>query len=233
MTEIWDTENAENPRALRDHRAARLADILRSMFPTLHNILVVGCGDGMEAAVLANTLQASVTGIDVETQFSPLAMRYAKLQYGNALDLQFVDESFDFVYSYHALEHIPDPLKALAEMRRVLRVGGGYLIGTPNRHRLIGYIGSDVDFATKLRWNVKDWRARILFRFRNEYGAHAGFSRRELSSYLTQAFGNARDINHTYYAAVYSGHTRALDFFFRTGLQGFLLPSVYFTGIKA
>ncbi len=87
-------------------------------------LLVVGCGRGIEAAVLAQDLAAEVTGIDLDTRFDPEAARHARLMYGDATALVFEDESFDIVYSYHALEHIPDYHKALDEMHRVLRGGG-------------------------------------------------------------------------------------------------------------
>lgn len=88
-------------------------------------ILVVGCGRGIEAAVLAQDLDAEVTGIDIEPRFDPEATRHARLMLGDATSLDFPDASFDIVYSYHALEHIPDYHKALSEMHRVLRGGGG------------------------------------------------------------------------------------------------------------
>jgi len=34
----------------------------------------------------------------------------------------------------------------------------------------------------KLQWNLSDYRSRLMNRFRNELGAHAGFSEKELSS---------------------------------------------------
>jgi ubiquinone/menaquinone biosynthesis C-methylase UbiE len=229
MTEIMKPESA---RILRDHRASSLARIVGHLFPDVRNILVVGCGDGMEAAVLSYNLEASVTGIDVETNFNPNATGYATLQYGDATALEFADESFDLIYSFHALEHIPDPLKALSEMQRVLRNGGGYVIGTPNRHRLVGYVGSDVSLATKIRWNLKDWWMRLMFRFRNEYGAHAGYSSGELSRHLLNAFGNVVDLNYAYYSTVYPSHKQAIDVLFRSGLDHVMLPSVYFGGVK-
>ena len=42
----------------------------------------------------------------------------------DATNLQFQDESFDFVFSYSVFEHLPDPAAVLLEVRRVLRPGG-------------------------------------------------------------------------------------------------------------
>lgn len=42
----------------------------------------------------------------------------------DATSLGFPDGSFDFVYCHSVLHHIPDPARALREMRRVLRPGG-------------------------------------------------------------------------------------------------------------
>lgn len=42
----------------------------------------------------------------------------------DAQHLIYGDEKFDFVFSLNALEHIPDPIKAINEVWRVLRPGG-------------------------------------------------------------------------------------------------------------
>ena len=38
--------------------------------------------------------------------------------------LPFEDDSVDFIFSYHTLEHVPDYLFALSEIHRVLKHGG-------------------------------------------------------------------------------------------------------------
>jgi SAM-dependent methyltransferase len=49
----------------------------------------------------------------------------------SALDLPLDDESFDTVVSTELLEHVPDPLRALREMHRVLKPGGYLILSTP------------------------------------------------------------------------------------------------------
>lgn len=218
----------------RDHKAAVLAGLLKARIePKRQRILVVGCGAGIEAATLAEELDSDVIGIDLKPQFDARAKRYARLQVGDATCLDFSDEEFSFVYSYHALEHIPNYRQALWEMRRVLKQGGSYCIGTPNRSRLIGYLGAvDTSLRMKLKWNWDDWQARLQGRFRNECGAHAGFSARELRGELLAVFQSAEDISRQYYRALYERWESALTVMERLKLSTHLLPSVYFFGTR-
>lgn len=53
---------------------------------------------------------------------------------GEAGDLTGIpDASYDFVLSAHMLEHTANPLRALAEWRRVLRSGGALVLVVPHR----------------------------------------------------------------------------------------------------
>jgi len=49
----------------------------------------------------------------------------------SALRLPFADRSFETVVSTEVLEHVPDPLRTLKEMRRVLKPGGHLILSTP------------------------------------------------------------------------------------------------------
>lgn len=156
--------------------------------------LVVGCGNGDEVAYLRRGFGgARVVGLDVEMKFSPLARAEAALLVADAASLPFPAEAFDFAASFHSLEHVGDPRQTLAEVRRVLRPGAWFYVGVPNRTRLVGYLGSfDATPWQKVAWNVHDYAARLRGRFRNEYGAHAGFEAREFVSLLEEFFGNVQ-----------------------------------------
>lgn len=197
----------------------------------IRRLLVVGCGSGLEAVILQRELHCEVIGVDTKPGFDAQCAREVRLEIGDALNLRFEDGGFDFVYSYHALEHMSDHRRALAEMSRVLEPGGGFCVGTPNRSRLVGYIGSkDATFREKLFWNWVDWRARFAGRFRNELGAHAGYSRAELQAALDEAFGHVADITLPYYLGLYGRQGALLKALHATGVSALLFPSIFFVG---
>jgi SAM-dependent methyltransferase len=49
----------------------------------------------------------------------------------SALQIPFKPGAFDTVVSTEVLEHVPEPLRALTEMRRVLKPGGHLVLSTP------------------------------------------------------------------------------------------------------
>lgn len=215
------------------NRPSQIANVIRRRHPAgISNMLVVGCGNGREAHALSQALGCSVTGIDLRTDFDPAAAAAVKLHTADATALPFTSGSFDFIYSYHVLEHIPRYRDALAEMNRVLAPGGGLWIGTPNRSRLVGYIGSKATLAQAIRWNADDWSARLRGRFRNELGAHAGFTLSELGGELRTVFPDVDDATVDYYLAVYPHRQRIVRMLNDSGLGTFAYPSIYFVGRK-
>lgn len=55
----------------------------------------------------------------------------------NQLSLPFKEEVFDVVLCNHVLEHIIDDKKAMAEIFRVLKIGGIAILQVPVSHKLI------------------------------------------------------------------------------------------------
>lgn len=90
-------------------------------------ILDVGCGSG----ALLSHLQAcgfrNLTGIDPflpHSSYQP-GLRLLKL------DLAEANDTFDFIMLHHSLEHVPQPLKTLQQVARLLTPNGICLVRTP------------------------------------------------------------------------------------------------------
>jgi len=47
------------------------------------------------------------------------------------LNLSFMDNIFDYIFCSHVLEHIPDDIKAMSELCRILKPGGMAIISVP------------------------------------------------------------------------------------------------------
>jgi demethylmenaquinone methyltransferase/2-methoxy-6-polyprenyl-1,4-benzoquinol methylase len=91
-------------------------------------VLEVGIGTGRNLKYYPAS--CSVTGIDFSERMLEKAshkareMKNVTLLLMNAENLEFPDNSFDYIVVTFVLCSIPDPLRALKEMRRVLRPSG-------------------------------------------------------------------------------------------------------------
>lgn len=216
-----------------DQKTRVLAATLRALVlrpdEPVRRVLVVGCGDGSEAADLAEFFTCDVDAIDADDYFTARHPRVA-FRKMDARALDFSDATFDVVYSFHAIEHIPEPERAMAEMRRVLRENGTYMVGVPNRSRIVGYItGRHATLRDKIVWNLIDWRARLRGRFRNEYGAHAGFTFPELAA-LCRMIGEPVQATREYYERLYPRHRRSIAAIVGLGLARPIFPCFYCVG---
>ncbi|WP_088623784.1 class I SAM-dependent methyltransferase [Oceanicola sp. 22II-s10i] len=95
-------------------------------------VLDLCCGQGTLTAQLAAT-GAAITGMDFSPEMLALARRAApeaEIVEGDAMAMPFADASFDRVLCNFGMMHIPDQPKALSEIRRVLKPGGGFAMAT-------------------------------------------------------------------------------------------------------
>ena len=108
-------------------------------------ILDVGCGNARDIIVFANKGAKSV-GIDFSTEMikegkkdiAKIGLKNNDLIVGSATLLPFKNKTFDKISCSETIEHIPDYEDAIADMNRVLKVGGKLVITTPNWHSLYG-----------------------------------------------------------------------------------------------
>ena len=97
------------------------------------NFLDAGCGDGEHLKWMEN-YSRNLYGSDYNlTRISRAKnVRSAKLCIADLTDYPAKDNSFDFIFFNHVLEHIPNDVKALEEIYRITKPGGMVMIGVPN-----------------------------------------------------------------------------------------------------
>lgn len=94
-------------------------------FPERARVLAVGSPDGCEAEALRDLGFEDVTAVNIGPEWSGwVGTRPVAPVSMDPHRLEFPDGSFDVVFSWHTLEHCPDPEGAAAELVRVLRPGG-------------------------------------------------------------------------------------------------------------
>jgi SAM-dependent methyltransferase len=123
----------ENER-LQD-QAGTLADLLHAdtVYPRGSSVLEVGCGVGAQTVTLARySPQARITSVDISLESLAQARRRVAeagltnvaFQQADIFALPFDAESFDHVFVCFVLEHLAQPVEALAILKRLLRPGG-------------------------------------------------------------------------------------------------------------
>jgi len=121
----FDKYGSRNPvvRRLMAGFEATLDELFGAAAPT--SVLDVGCGEGTITYRWAQQLGARpVVGIDLpdaklRSQWAARRRENLEFRVGSVKELPFGEGEFDLVAAIEALEHVPDPAQALAQMRRV------------------------------------------------------------------------------------------------------------------
>jgi len=119
---------------LRSHRwrtVENSAAYVAARFVAGARVLDVGCGPGTITVDIARRVApGAVLGIDASADVIAQARRDAaavdnvEFATGDVYALDFPDAAFDVVHAHQVLQHLPDPVGALREMRRVCMPDG-------------------------------------------------------------------------------------------------------------
>jgi len=117
---------------LKDLKRHKLmAKQMLEKIPANGKVLEIAPGPGYFSIELAKLGSYQITGLDISKTFVEIARRNAaeaglKIDFreGNASAMPFPENMFDFTFCQAAFKNFSEPVKAIAEMHRVLRPGG-------------------------------------------------------------------------------------------------------------
>jgi ubiquinone/menaquinone biosynthesis C-methylase UbiE len=114
---------------LKRHKG--MAKQMADKIPPHGKVLEIAPGPGYFCIELAKLGDYQITGLDISKSFVEIARRNAaesglKIDFrqGNASAMPFADNTVDFTFCQAAFKNFSEPVKAIAEMHRVLRPGG-------------------------------------------------------------------------------------------------------------
>lgn len=107
--------------------------------------LDIGCSVGILLDV-ARRNGFSVQGVEVSPWASDVARQKGfDVVTGGVIEAAYSEKTFDVIALNHVLEHIPEPVSVLQEVRRILKDDGMVVIGVPN-------FGSYMSRLMKEKW---------------------------------------------------------------------------------
>jgi len=174
-------------------QSAILEDLLHhdTSYPPGSRVLEAGCGVGGQTILLAaRSPQAEFTSIDVSRESlvvaaATMAQRgvgNVRFYHADVINMPFRAESFDHVFVCFLLEHLDEPLGALAVLRSVLKPGGTITV-------IEGDHGSCF-WHPQTRESLQAWHSLIASQF---HLGHDPLIGRKLCPLLTQADFDVRE----------------------------------------
>lgn len=184
----------------------------------------------MEAQVLAVVFPSNIVGIDLEIS-KEMSQGKLKLLKGSIESMPFPNNYFKFVHCYHVLEHVKRPQQALMEFKRILSKDGLIFIGFPIRLRIAPmYLKShqSLNIAKKIKYNLRDYRQKVSGKFKNEFGAHAGFAESEFINIAREYFSTIKSFRKDYSKLIYPSYRILIDFASILNADDYFFPSNYY-----
>lgn len=143
-------------------------------------VLDAGCGDGYYLKLLHELYpNLELYGIDIDKK----ALSVAQINLENELKAQkitifersineteFKDNFFDAVFSTEVLEHVPDDLGAIKEVKRILKNNGKYIFTVPN-------------YNFPFMWDPINWILQNIFNTHIRSGFWAGIWNQHIRLY--------------------------------------------------
>ena len=174
------------------------------------SILEIGCGSGIDLIEFTRN-GALVTGIDFSYKAIDVTNRTLTLLELNkkstalkmdAEHLKFPSNTFDLVYSFGVLHHIPNTEKVISEIHRVLKVGSKAIVMLYNKDSLL-YNYSIIFLRGILQKELESLTEEELLSKYSEYKEGCPYTRAYTSKEVRILFRAFKEINVSAHYNVY------------------------------
>ena len=126
---LWQRSGSRPRRLGQPYHLDRMLDRLAVSMPS-GLVLDAGCGEGIDLANQAARPGRAVIGVELSdggcraSAARTRGLPSASVVQGDLCRLPFADHTFDFIYSYGVLHHLPEPGTGVRELVRVLKPEG-------------------------------------------------------------------------------------------------------------
>lgn len=128
-------------------------------FPANARVLEIGCGTGQmwigQQPLIDGFAELMLTdfseGMLQEAQKNLADIRGVQYRIADIQNLPFADASYDFVIANMMLYHVPDRMRAIAEVRRVLKPGGTFVCATYGEQGIVQYLKALLEGIVPMR----------------------------------------------------------------------------------
>lgn len=112
--------------------------IFASQFVKSKIILDAACGTGYGSSLMSERGAKKVVGVDISKEATDYCNQHyekenLEFKIGDCTKLNLADSHFDVIASFEAIEHIKEADSFLAEIKRVLKKNGLFIVSTPNK----------------------------------------------------------------------------------------------------
>ena len=142
-------ESIENIRNRAYADDLRRYDFLKSLLVN-KDILDFGCGAGGFLHLAKNGVAGGVIGIEMEKRMRDVLAGENIKCVRSIDDLNGID--FDVITMFHVLEHLPNPLEVLNELRKHIKKGGKLIVEIPNADDALLSLYNSSEFADFTYW---------------------------------------------------------------------------------
>jgi len=144
-----------------------------SKVPNLNNkkVLCLGCGSGEEVAYLSTLKPQKIIGVDISEKLVEIAKKnYPHLEFKviDIEELNFPENSFDFVYSSLTLHYLESWAKVLKKVRDILTPQGTFLFSITSPFFSALAKSEDEQVKTRL-FGYKDYKQQNTYEIFGDY----------------------------------------------------------------